>query len=93
VGGGARSETWLKIIASVLDRPLQVAADSEVGAALGAARLAICAAEGADPLEVCAAPAIRKVIEPEPALAAAYAEGYARYRRLYPALKSATGAA
>ena len=55
VGGGARSETWLRIIASVLDRPLELAADSDVGAALGAARLAICAAEGADPHEVCAA--------------------------------------
>jgi xylulokinase len=93
VGGGARSGTWLKIIASVLDRPLAIAADSEVGAALGAARLAICAAEGADPLEVCAAPAIRKVIEPDHGLVAAYAEGYARYRSLYPALKTATGAA
>ena len=47
VGGGARSDTWLRIIASVLDRPLLLAADSDVGAALGAARLAICAAEGA----------------------------------------------
>ena len=48
VGGGARSETWLRIIASKLDRPLQLAADSDFGAALGAARLGLCAAEGAD---------------------------------------------
>ena len=93
VGGGARSETWLRIIASVLDRPLELAADSEVGAALGAARLAICAAEGADPAEVCAAPAIRRVIEPDRAQVAAYADAYARYRALYPALKAATAAA
>ena len=66
VGGGARSETWLRIIASVLDRPLELAADSEVGAALGAARLAICAAEGADPAEVCAAPAILRVDRARP---------------------------
>jgi len=87
VGGGARSETWLRIIASVLDRPLQLAADSDVGAALGAARLAICAAEGADPAAVCAAPEIRRTIEPDPALVPRYREGYARYRALYPALK------
>ena len=87
VGGGARSETWLRIIASVLDRPLQLAADSDVGAALGAARLAICAAEGAAPAEVCAAPEIVRTIEPDPALVPRYREGYARYRSLYPALK------
>ena len=86
VGGGARSEIWLGIVASVLDRPLALAADSDVGAALGAARLAICAAEGADPAEICAAPATIRVIEPDPALVARYREGHARYRALYPAL-------
>ena len=70
----------------MLDRPLALAADSDVGAALGAARLAICAAEGADPAEICAAPATIRVIEPDPALVARYREGHARYRALYPAL-------
>lgn len=88
VGGGARSETWLRILASVLDRPLLVAADSDVGAALGAARLAICAAEGADPAEVCAAPDVVRAVEPEPALVARYGEGYARYRALWPAIRA-----
>jgi xylulokinase len=88
VGGGARSETWLRIIASVLDRPLQIAADSDVGAALGAARLAICAAEGAKPAEVCTAPEILRVVEPDKTLVPLYREGYARYRSIYPALKA-----
>lgn len=88
VGGGARSDAWLRIIASVLDRPLEIAADSDIGAALGAARLAICAAEGADPAEICAAPEILRVIEPDPALVPRYREGYARYRELFPALRA-----
>lgn len=87
VGGGARSETWLGIIANVLNRPLEIPADADVGGALGAARLAICAAEGADPLSVCAPPAIRAVVEPDPAAVARYADAYARYRALYPAIK------
>lgn len=87
VGGGARSETWLQIIANVLNRPMQIAADSDVGAALGAARLAICATEGADPAEICTAPQILRTIHPEPALVERYRAGHARYRALYPALK------
>lgn len=89
VGGGSRSETWLRIIASVLDRPLRLAADSDIGAALGAARLALCAAEGADPAQVCAAPPTVKVVEPNPTLVEAYRAGYARYRALYPAIRGA----
>jgi xylulokinase len=89
VGGGAQSETWLRIIASVLDRPLEIAAGSDVSAALGAARLAVCAAENAAPSEVCTPPDIIKVIEPDPALVPQYREGCARYRAIYPALKEA----
>jgi xylulokinase len=76
----------------VLDRPLEIAADSDVGAALGAARLAICAADGADPAEVCAAPEVIRAIEPDPALVPRYREGYARYRALYPALHATADA-
>jgi xylulokinase len=90
VGGGAKSETWLRMIAGVLDRPLSIAADTDLGAALGAARLAICAAEGADPAEICAEPEILRMIEPDTNLVARYAEGHARYRALYPTLKEAT---
>jgi xylulokinase len=89
VGGGARSRAWLRIMASVLDRPLKIPAASDVGAALGAARLAICAAEGADPAEICTEPPIEEVIDPVPSLVAPYQEGLARYRALYPALKEA----
>jgi xylulokinase len=89
VGGGSRSDVWLAIIANVLDRPMRIAADSDIGAALGAARLAICAAEGANPAEVCAAPETLRAIEPDPALTGAYAAAYARHRALYPALKEA----
>ena len=39
IGGGARSDWWLSMIATALDLPLDVAADGDYGAGLGAARL------------------------------------------------------
>ena len=42
-GGGARSRTWLRIVASVLGIPLELTAVEE-GSAYGAALLAGCAA-------------------------------------------------
>jgi xylulokinase len=89
VGGGARSRHWLTILASVLDRPLAVPGDGDFGAAFGAARLGMCAAQGADPLEVCRPPVVDDEIVPDPLLRDAYAAGYDRYRALYPSLKEA----
>ena len=89
VGGGSRSRYWLSVIATVLDLPIAVPADGSVGAAFGAARLGLVAAEHADPLEVCVSPDIRETIEPIAALTDAYSSAHAAYREVYPALKSA----
>ena len=68
VGGGARLPYWLRLLAAALERPLALRAGGEVGAALGAARLARLAA-GADPGSVCTAPPVQSTFEPDPALA------------------------
>jgi xylulokinase len=88
VGGGSRSRYWLSLIATVLDLPIAVPVDGAVGAAFGAARLGLAAAEGADPFEVCQPPTLRETIAPIAALTDAYASAHAAYRRLYPALKA-----
>lgn len=87
-GGGARSELWLRIVASVLDLPLERTA-AEEGAAYGAALLGgVRAGVFADAHEaVAACVRVDDRVEPEPAWAAAYAEGYERFRALYPALR------
>ena len=89
IGGGSRSEAWIRILASVLGIPLHRLEDGETGAAFGAARLARLAATGEDPATICTPPNRLARIEPDPALSAAYADRLARYRALYPALKGA----
>jgi xylulokinase len=87
-GGGARSRLWLRIVASVLGLPLELTTVEE-GAAYGAALLAgVAAGAWADVHEaVAACVRVRDVVEPEPEWATAYAEGYGRFRELYPALR------
>jgi xylulokinase len=86
-GGGARSAIWLRIVASVLDLPLERTA-SEEGSAFGAALLAGVRAgvfaDAHDAVRRCVH--VRKRIEPEPDWTEAYEQGYARYRLLYPTL-------
>jgi xylulokinase len=88
-GGGARSDLWLRIVASVLDLPLERTAVDE-GAAFGAALLGGVShgvfGDAQEAVAACVVPGTR--IEPDPAWRDAYAEGYERYRELYPVLRS-----
>ena len=72
----------------MLDLPLERTAVEE-GAAFGAALLAgVRAGVFADVHEAIErAVRVRDVVEPDPAWRGVYDEGYARYRRLYPALR------
>jgi xylulokinase len=90
-GGGARSQLWLEIVASVLGVPLELTAVEE-GAAYGAALLGgVAGGVFTDAREAVAqCVRVRGTVEPNPAWQKVYEEGYARFRRLYPALKEAT---
>ncbi|HTM78142.1 MAG TPA: xylulokinase, partial [Devosia sp.] len=85
VGGGSKSPLWLKLIATNLNMEIALPEDGDFGGALGAARLGLCAATGADPAQVMTMPAIKTVIAPDKGLTNAYADQYVRYRALYPA--------
>ena len=87
IGGGSRSRYWLKSLATALGLPVDIPADGDFGAAFGAARLGLIAAEKADPFAVCTAPDTEETIEPDADLAGAYSEAYRRYRALYPAIR------
>jgi xylulokinase len=88
-GGGARSELWLRIVASVLGLPLE-RTKVEEGAAYGAALLAgVTSGEFGDvgeAVERCVR--VKDVVEPNAEWRGMYAEGYERFRALYPALRS-----
>jgi len=88
VGGGARSRFWLTTLANTLNLPLSIPQGSELGAAMGAARLAICATTGAAPEEAMTQPETQAVIAPDADLTPAYDAAYDRYRALYPALSA-----
>ncbi|WP_170467721.1 xylulokinase [Ruegeria arenilitoris] len=86
VGGGARSRFWLETLATVLQVPLDLPQGSEFGAAMGAARLAICAANDVEPADIMTPPEIQERIEPRIDLIDAYENEYNRYRQFYEAL-------
>ena len=87
-GGGARSELWLRIVASVLGLPLELTAVEE-GSAYGAALLAgVMAGVWRDAREaVDACVRVRATIEPDAEWQHTYEDGYGRFQALYPALK------
>jgi xylulokinase len=87
VGGGSRSELWLKIIATALDVPVDVPAAGDFGGAFGAARLGLIAATGEDFARICTPPKIAKSFKPETKARDAYENAYERYVKMYPAIK------
>ena len=87
IGGGARSPFWMRLLATVLDRPVTLYAGAAKGPAFGAARLARLAVTGEAPEAVCGKPEIAQVLEPERPLVAPYFERGRRFRYLYQALR------
>ena len=87
IGGGSRSPFWMRILASVLDRPIVLYREGSQGPAFGAARLARLAAAGESFESVCAAPVAAQVVEPERALVERYRAARVRFSRLYQTLK------
>ncbi len=89
VGGGSNSDYWVEAIATALGREIALPEAGDFGGAFGAARLAMMAATGAGP-EIATAPPIARTIAPDTALTDAFAEGHARYKAAYAALKGLT---
>ena len=89
VGGGSRSEYWLRCIATALDCPVQLPVAGDFGGAFGAARLGLMAATGTG-AEIATLPQIARVIDPDPLLVDAFDAGHARFRAAQTAIKDLT---
>ena len=87
-GGGARLPYWGQLLAAALNRPLTYRLGSEVGAALGAARLARLALGSERAEEVCVAPPIERVVQPDADLSRLLAIRRRIFVRLYQDLKN-----
>jgi xylulokinase len=86
-GGGARGPLWRQIQADVYGQPVELL-EAEEGGAFGAALLAGTGIGVWANVEAACAETVRVAETISPRDAAAMAEGYARYRRIYPALKT-----
>ncbi|WP_368184321.1 xylulokinase [Aestuariibius sp. HNIBRBA575] len=91
IGGGTKSDFWVQTLASVLNIQIDIPAQGEFGAALGAARLAMAAQPGADLAAIMTKPEIARTVAPRADLVADYARAHDTYRALYPNLKAALG--
>jgi xylulokinase len=96
VGGGSRSTLWAQLLADVLDVRVLIGQASNLGAALGAARLALLSdgdLTAARIAEVCCAPQTLYRLDPHPsaALNQRLANYRSTYRALRPVFTSSTG--
>jgi xylulokinase len=88
VGGGARSDLWLSILADVLECEIARPAHGDLGAAVGAARLGRAAASGGYAADFFPAPQVGKRFLSQARNMQAYARVRARFRALYPAFSA-----
>ena len=89
-GGGAKSPLWRKIVANVMDLPVDLP-QTEQGPSFGAAMLAMvgCGEYATVRAAAEAIVRVRETVLPDPAIARRYEEHYAVFRSLYPALRGA----
>ena len=88
-GGGAKSPLWVKIMANVLDIPLDLP-QTEEGPGYGGAILAMVGCGEYPSVEKAAASlvSVTATVEPEPELAARYEAAYQKFRKIYPTVKN-----
>lgn len=88
IGGGAKSDYWLKLLATVLQIELQVPEEGDFGPALGAARLAKIASCGLDHNTVMHSPTVSRVVKPDPNLMDTFERAYQNFKQNFAGYRS-----
>ena len=88
-GGGAKCEIWCKMIADILNIPIDIPL-TEDGPGFGGAMLAMVGCGEYENVEDCcrAICKTKRVIEPDKEIALRYKAKYEKFREIYPAMKS-----
>lgn len=89
VGGGSRSDYWLRAIATALGTRVDLPVSGDFGGAFGAARLAMMAATGGG-AELAPAPEIARSVLPDPALTDAFDAAHERHAAAQTAIRGLT---
>jgi xylulokinase len=83
IGGGSKSDYWLKLLATVLQIELQTPEDGDFGPALGAARLAQIASCGSDYNTVMRSPTVSSVVKPDANSIDLFEEAYQDFKQKF----------
>ena len=83
IGGGSKNDSWLKLLASILNRNLSLTDASEAMAAYGAARIAFMGFNNLKPKESLSAPKVIKTIEKDPKLTDLLNERFQNWKNFY----------
>ena len=89
IGGGSRSRLWGEMIATLIGLPLDLPVRREVGASLGAARLArVAVGDGGLEETLCRKPDVEETILPNARLQPLLEERFRRFRRIFSSTRS-----
>ncbi len=83
VGGGTKSKLWLQIIATLINKKLLLTNAAHLGAAFGAARLAMAACKEKPLLDIFSKPNVNEVIEPCHSVREDYLSQFDYFKKLY----------
>ncbi|MFT2112337.1 xylulokinase [Marinomonas sp. 2405UD68-3] len=93
IGGGAKSQYWLQLLADVCNVPMAYREGGEIGPSLGAARLAALSVHGNAVSfdtaldDICGKPNLVKMYQPNPQKTALYLDKKERFQSLYQRVK------